>query len=147
MLGHLVLVNFWTLCIVLLFRAEHSISETKFFPISVQEIGICLCTLSHTDRVNIDHWTIPCKYVHCLLVYKTWVFFSPSITLCFAIYDFALWNCSICWLHHRDIRVSSRQDQSSCSSPQRWGPLRRLSSGYWRSPTWSWPLFCINCRS
>ena len=147
MLGHLVLVNFWTSCIVLLFRTEHSISETKFFPISVQEIGICLCTLSHTDRVTIDHWTIPCKYVHCLLVYKTWVFFSPSITLCFAIYDFALWNCSICWLHHRDIRVSSRQDQSSCSSPQRWGPLRRLSSGYWRSPTWSWPLFCINCRS
>jgi len=60
--------------------------------------------LESYNRITIHHWASPYKYVHYLLIYKTCVI-SPTITSCFAIYDFALWNCSICWLHHRDIRV------------------------------------------
>lgn len=105
MLGRLVLVNFWTLCTILLFRTEHSVSETRFyFFISGQDTGVCLFILSPIDEVTVHHWTRPCKYVHACLYIKL-AFISPSITSCFTFYNFVLWNCLICWLHHRNIGV------------------------------------------
>lgn len=105
MLGRLVVVNFWTLCTNLLFRTEHSVSETRFYFLTAgQDIWVCLIILSPTDEVTVHHWTSPCKYVRACLYIKL-VFISPSITSCFSFYNFVLWNCLICWLHHRNIGV------------------------------------------
>jgi hypothetical protein len=148
MLGFLVLVNFWTLFIVLLFQTGHSISETRFF--SPPQVNIHGSAYSpwviQTDLLSNTRPAHVCTYIACLYIKKICLLALPLLrafqctTSCCGTAQSVYCTTGIFgFLFH--------QEQCSCSLPQRWGLLRRLSSGYRRSPTWRWPLFCINCRS
>jgi hypothetical protein len=149
MLGHLVLVNFWTLCFVLLFRSEHSVFETSFFPppqVKIQGSAYSTWVLQ-TELLSITGPAHVSKYNACLCLLalplpRTFYFTTSPCGTAQSV------NCTTGIMGFR-----SRQEEfflfTTTFRPSQ-APIQRVTDGFfwvWRSQMRSWPLFCISCRS